>query len=124
MELKSILSISAELDRLKDAGRRNVFAASDLSGGNITISNVGNIGGTLLHPVIPPNELCIGAIGRIQRLPRLLEVNGEERFVATDMVHVSFNADHRVIDGATMARFVSLFKAYLETPSRLIVQMV
>ncbi|TPX43857.1 dihydrolipoyllysine-residue (2-methylpropanoyl)transferase [Synchytrium endobioticum] len=124
VESKSILSISKELDRLKDAGRRNALSPSDFSGGTITISNIGNVGGTLLHPVIPPNELCIGAIGRIQRLPRVVQVNGEEKVVAKDVIHVSFNADHRVIDGATMARFVSLFKAYLEAPGRMVLQMV
>ncbi|TPX32229.1 dihydrolipoyllysine-residue (2-methylpropanoyl)transferase [Synchytrium microbalum] len=123
VESKSILAIAAELDRLKDAGRRSALSPSDLSGGNITISNIGNIGGTLLHPVIVPTEVCIGAIGRVQRLPRIVEIDGEERVVGKDIVHVSWNADHRVIDGATMARFVTLWKAYLESPGRLLAEM-
>ncbi|KAJ3160691.1 hypothetical protein HDU86_000450 [Geranomyces michiganensis] len=120
---KSILEIAAELERLKNAGSSNSLAAADLADGTITLSNVGNIGGTLLHPVLVSSELCIGAIGRIQRLPRFDTVvdpvtgDKKEVVVAKEILNVSFNADHRVIDGATVARFVSVWKNYLEHPA-------
>ncbi|KAJ3172822.1 hypothetical protein HDU87_007824 [Geranomyces variabilis] len=120
---KSILEIAAELERLKVAGSSNSLAAADLADGTITLSNVGNIGGTLLHPVLVSSEVCIGAIGRIQRLPRFETVvdpetgNKKEVVVAKEILNVSFNADHRVIDGATVARFVSVWKNYLEHPA-------
>ncbi|KAJ3156517.1 hypothetical protein HDU89_004299 [Geranomyces variabilis] len=120
---KSILEIAAELERLKVAGSSNSLAAADLADGTITLSNVGNIGGTLLHPVLVSSEVCIGAIGRIQRLPRFETVvdpetgDKKEVVVAKEILNVSFNADHRVIDGATVARFVSVWKNYLEHPA-------
>jgi 2-oxoisovalerate dehydrogenase E2 component (dihydrolipoyl transacylase) len=46
-------------------------------------------------------------------------VDGIEKVVAKEIMHASFNADHRVIDGATVGRFVSLWKKYLEHPSLL-----
>ncbi|EGF81106.1 hypothetical protein BATDEDRAFT_34723 [Batrachochytrium dendrobatidis JAM81] len=120
---KSILEIAADLERLKEAGKKGSIALSDLQGGTITLSNIGNIGGTLLHPVLVTSEVCIGAIGKVQRLPRfetqIDSVTGQsvERVVAKEILNVSFNADHRVIDGATMGRFVQLWKTYLENPS-------
>ncbi|KAJ3182781.1 hypothetical protein HDU87_008120 [Geranomyces variabilis] len=120
---KSILEIAAELERLKVAGSSNSLMAADLADGTITLSNVGNIGGTLLHPVLVSSEVCIGAIGRIQRLPQFDTVvdpetgNKKEVVVAKEILNVSFNADHRVIDGATVARFVSVWKNYLEHPA-------
>jgi 2-oxoisovalerate dehydrogenase E2 component (dihydrolipoyl transacylase) len=83
------------------------------------LSNVGNIGGTALHPVLVTSEVCIGALGKVQRLPRFETVNGVETVVAKEILNVSFNADHRVIDGATVARFVKLWKSFLEHPTLL-----
>ncbi|KAI8820369.1 2-oxoacid dehydrogenases acyltransferase-domain-containing protein [Fimicolochytrium jonesii] len=123
VESKSVLDIASDLERLKESGRKGAISPSDLKDGTITLSNVGNIGGTLLHPVLVSSELCIGAIGRTQRLPRFETVvdpvtgRETERVVAKEVLNVSFNADHRVIDGATVARFVQLWKTYLEQPA-------
>lgn len=46
-------------------------------------------------------------------------VDGVEKVVAKEILHVSFNADHRVVDGATVAKFVKAWKTYIETPSLL-----
>ncbi|KAJ3332040.1 hypothetical protein HDU76_001498 [Blyttiomyces sp. JEL0837] len=119
VEQKSIFDIAQDLERLKETGKKNALGPADLSGGTFTLSNIGSIGGTYMHPVLVSTEVCIGAIGKSQRLPRFETVNGEEQLVARDIVAVSFNADHRVIDGATVARFVKLWKEYLENPALL-----
>lgn len=119
VQSKSILEIAQELERLKQSSQKpNGISSQDLQGGTITISNVGNIGGTLLHPVLVSSEVCIGAIGQVQRVPRFVGESGLE-ICAKHVLHVSFNADHRVIDGATVARFVQTWKSYLENPSLL-----
>eukprot|EP00842_Homolaphlyctis_polyrhiza_P005892 jgi/Hompol1/6303/HPOL_004946-RA len=126
---KSIFEIAAELERLKIAGAKGAIAPADLQGGTITLSNIGNIGGTVLHPVLVSSELCIGAIGKVQRLPRFEKFvdaatgREQERVVAKEILSVSFNADHRVIDGATVGRFVQLWKTYLENPATLAAQL-
>ncbi|KAI8613971.1 2-oxoacid dehydrogenases acyltransferase-domain-containing protein [Chytriomyces sp. MP71] len=112
---KSILEIAAELERLRESAKKGLSSA-DMSSGTITLSNIGTIGGTLLHPVVVTGELCIGAIGKTQRLPRFEVVDGVEKVVAKEIMNVSWNADHRVVDGATMARFVQVWKRYLEEP--------
>jgi 2-oxoisovalerate dehydrogenase E2 component (dihydrolipoyl transacylase) len=125
VESKSILEIAEELERLKNVGKKGALSQADLSGGTITLSNIGSIGGLWLHPVIVTSEVCIGAIGKIQRLPRFEYVKNpvtgvsEEKVVGKEILAVSWNADHRVVDGATMARFVQLWKSYIESPNRI-----
>lgn len=111
------MEIAADLEVLKNKGKAGQISNADLQNGTITLSNVGNIGGTTLHPVLVASEVCIGAIGKVQRLPRFETVNGVETVVSKQIINVSFNADHRVIDGATVARFVQLWKNYLEHPN-------
>ena len=78
------------------------------------MSNIGSIGGTYASPVIVVPEVAIGAIGRIQKLPRFDE---KGNVVPVQIFNISWAADHRVIDGATMANFSNLWKKYLENPS-------
>ncbi|KAJ3221547.1 hypothetical protein HDU81_010568 [Chytriomyces hyalinus] len=118
---KSIIEIAQELDRLRESAKKGLSNA-DMSGGTITLSNIGTVGGSYMHPVIVTSELCIGAIGKAQRLPRFEMVRDAsgamtEKVVAKEIMPVSWNADHRVIDGATMAKFVQLWKSYLENPA-------
>lgn len=115
----SILQIAEEIHRLQEIAKTGKFSSDDLTGGTITLSNIGNIGGTLLHPVLVSSQVCIGAVGKSSRVPRFDIVDGKEVVVAKEIMHVSFNADHRVIDGATVARFVTTFKQYLEHPALL-----
>ncbi|KAI9209080.1 2-oxoacid dehydrogenases acyltransferase-domain-containing protein [Polychytrium aggregatum] len=126
---KSILEIAAELERLKELGKKNAITPADFANGTISLSNIGTIGGTVLHPVIVSSEVCIGAIGKTTRTPRFETVKSaktgeeEEIIVAHEIMNVSWNADHRVVDGATMARFVQLWKKYLEDPALMAVEL-
>ncbi len=124
VQLKSIFEIAADLEQLKIKGQKGNLSSTDLQNGTITLSNIGSIGGTALHPVLVTSEVCIGAVGKVQRLPRYETINGVETVVAKEVMHASFNADHRVIDGATVARFVQLWKTYLETPTILAAKLI
>ena len=70
VEQKSIFEICADLEILKVKGQNGTLSNTDLQGGTFTLSNIGNVGGTALHPVLVASEVCIGALGRVQRLPR------------------------------------------------------
>ena len=115
----SIIQIAAEMERLRVKALDGSLQPVDLQGGTITLSNIGNIGGTLLHPVLVSSQVCIGAIGKSRRVPMYDIVDGVEIIAPKTVVDISFNADHRVIDGATMARFVQTWKGYLEKPDTL-----
>jgi 2-oxoisovalerate dehydrogenase E2 component (dihydrolipoyl transacylase) len=73
-----------------------------------------------MKPVILPPEVAIGAVGKIQLLPRYDE---NKQLVPRNIIQFSWSADHRVIDGATMARFSNLVKNYLEKPSTLLLEL-
>ncbi|KAG0241378.1 2-oxoacid dehydrogenases acyltransferase-domain-containing protein [Mortierella sp. GBAus27b] len=117
----SILEIASELTRLQEAGKKNAIPLADLKDGTISLSNVGMIGGTYLNPVVVTSEVAIAAVGKVQRLPRFKMIEQDdgtkaERVVAQQVVNVSWSADHRVIDGATIARFSQVWKDVIENP--------
>jgi len=109
----SILSIAQEVGGLTQAARGGVINPGELKGGTITLSNIGAIGGVSAAPIINKPEVAIAALGKIQKLPRF-DASGhlQERKIMT----VSWSGDHRVIDGATIARFNNCWKSYLENP--------
>ncbi|KAF9434478.1 hypothetical protein BGZ76_007967 [Entomortierella beljakovae] len=116
----SVLEIASELTRLQEAGKRNAIPLADLKDGTLSLSNVGMIGGTYLNPVVVTSEVAIAAVGKMQRLPRfkMIEEDGKlvERVIAQQIVNVSWSADHRVVDGATIARFSEAWKTVVENP--------
>ncbi|CAI2342134.1 unnamed protein product [Caenorhabditis sp. 36 PRJEB53466] len=119
-EQRSIFEIAQELSRLMEAGKRQQIGREDLVGGTFTLSNIGAIGGTYASPVIFPPQVAIGAIGKIERLPRF---DRHDNVIAANVIKVSWCADHRVVDGATMARFSNRWKFYLEHPSAMLAQL-
>lgn len=121
----SIFEIAGELNRLHKLGLEGKLGKDDLSGGTFSLSNIGSIGGTYAKPVLVPPEVAIGALGKIQRLPRFSSDRGpdSDRIVAKRLMMVSWSADHRVIDGATMANFSNLWKKYLENPKTMLIDL-
>jgi 2-oxoisovalerate dehydrogenase E2 component (dihydrolipoyl transacylase) len=119
VQQKTILEIAAEMNRLQADGERGLNAA-DLSDGTFTLSNIGSIGGTYTMPVILPPEVVIGGLGKVQTLPRY---NERMELVPKSIVQISWSADHRVVDGATIARFSNCWKGYLENPATMISKM-
>jgi 2-oxoisovalerate dehydrogenase E2 component (dihydrolipoyl transacylase) len=134
VESKSIFELGLELLRLQDLASRGAIPPEDFRGATITVSNIGNIGGRVLSPVIPPDTLCIVALGKAQKLPRFVpikrndegdyhvtSVTGEQHTLAAQQIMtVSFSADHRVVDGATVARFSTVWKRLLENPEAML----
>eukprot|EP00331_Platyophrya_macrostoma_P025242 CAMPEP_0176456458 /NCGR_PEP_ID=MMETSP0127-20121128/31299_1 /TAXON_ID=938130 /ORGANISM="Platyophrya macrostoma, Strain WH" /LENGTH=447 /DNA_ID=CAMNT_0017846419 /DNA_START=48 /DNA_END=1391 /DNA_ORIENTATION=+ len=118
VENKSIFDLTVEINALIETGKKNAFKPSDFQGGTFTLSNIGSIGATYTKPVIFPPQVAIGAIGKLQKIPRFDE---NDNVVKANIINVSWSADHRVVDGATMVRFNNLFKAYLENPALMLV---
>ncbi|XP_022064769.1 lipoamide acyltransferase component of branched-chain alpha-keto acid dehydrogenase complex, mitochondrial [Acanthochromis polyacanthus] len=120
VQLLSVLEIAQELNRLQTLGAAGQLGAADLSGGTFTLSNIGSIGGTYAKPVILPPEVAIGALGKIQVLPRF---DAAGQVVRAHIMQVSWSADHRIIDGATMCRFSNLWRDYLENPASMVLDL-
>ncbi|KAL1894629.1 hypothetical protein Cpir12675_003568 [Ceratocystis pirilliformis] len=119
---QSVVSIASEVARLQALGLQGKLSPRDLQGGTITVSNIGSIGGTYVSPVIVDKEVAILGIGRMRKVPAFGGEDGKS-IVEKCVCNFSWSADHRVIDGATMARAGDLVKKLVEEPELLMVQM-
>lgn len=117
---KTIIEIALELNKLQEKGSNGQLGLQDISGGTFTLSNIGIVGGTYTKPVILPPQVSIGALGKIQVLPRF---DSEGNVVKAHILTASWSADHRIIDGVTMARFSNYLKNYLENPYTLLLDL-
>lgn len=118
----NILTIAKELTRLQKAAFAGKLTPQDLSGGTITVSNIGNIGGTYLSPVIVDKEVAILGIGRMRAVPAF-ESEDTERVVRKHVTNFSWSADHRVVDGATMARAAEVVRNVVEEPDVMVMHL-
>ncbi|KAI0447914.1 2-oxoacid dehydrogenase acyltransferase [Xylaria telfairii] len=117
---KNLLSIASELVELQSRAAAGKLSLQDLSGGTITVSNIGNIGGTYLSPVIVEKEVAILGIGRMRTVPAFGE---DDQVVKKQVCNFSWSADHRVIDGATMARAADVVRQIVEEPDSMILHL-
>ena len=99
---KGLLEIARELADLSEKARAGKLAPGDMQGSTFTISSLGGIGGTAFTPIINAPEVAILGVSRSATNPVW---NGSE-FVPRLMLPLSLSYDHRVIDGATAARFI------------------
>ena len=119
VEQKSILELAAEIAEVTERTRAGRPQLSDLQGGTFTITSVGNIGGRFATPIINHPEVAILGVNQIHDRPMV--VDGQ--VVPRKMMYLSPSFDHRIIDGAVAARFVSALKARLENPASLLLEL-
>lgn len=130
----SILTIAAELARLQALAAAGRLSPQDMSGGTITVSNIGSIGGTYCSPVIVDGQVAILGVGRMRDVPDVARVGGgggggkggsdswEVRGVK-NVCNFSWSADHRVVDGATMARAAGVVRSLVEEPDVMVMHL-
>jgi 2-oxoisovalerate dehydrogenase E2 component (dihydrolipoyl transacylase) len=112
---KGIVETSREIARLGEAARSGRAKPQDLTGGTITVTNVGTFGAEFGTPIINHPEAAILALGVVE--PRALVVDGEVQ--ARPAVTLSLSFDHRVMDGAEAGRALKALADLLESPFRL-----
>jgi 2-oxoisovalerate dehydrogenase E2 component (dihydrolipoyl transacylase) len=115
-----VASIAAELNRLQSLAVTGRLSSKDLGGGTITVSNIGNIGGTYVSPVIVEKEVAILGMGKMRTIPAFDE-NGV--VVKKQICNFSWSADHRIIDGATMARAAEVVRSFVEDPDSMVMYL-
>ncbi|XP_012573398.1 lipoamide acyltransferase component of branched-chain alpha-keto acid dehydrogenase complex, mitochondrial isoform X2 [Cicer arietinum] len=116
----SILEITKELARLQQLASDNKLTSEDICGGTITLSNIGAIGGKFGSPLLNLPEVSIIAIGRIQKVPQFTD---DGNVYPASLMTVNIGADHRVLDGATVARFCNEWKKLIENPELLMLHL-
>ncbi len=114
---KGIGQISREIKEMAARAREKKLQPEEYTGATFSISNLGMFGIEQFTAIINPPEAAIFAIG--SAAPKAVVRNGE--IVIKNIMNVTMSCDHRVIDGATGARFLQTFKQMLENPVLMLV---
>ncbi len=109
VDKKGVLQIARETAALAQAAREGKLKLADIQGGCFTVSSLGGVGGTAFTPIINAPEVAILGLSRVARKP----VWRDGAFVPRLMLPLSLSYDHRVIDGALAARFITSLGAML-----------
>jgi pyruvate dehydrogenase E2 component (dihydrolipoamide acetyltransferase) len=115
-EEKGLAAISSEVKSLAERARTKKLKPMEFEGGTFAISNLGMFGIESFTGVINPPHAGILAVGAGEKK---VVVNGDKMEIATVMM-VTMSCDHRVIDGATGARFLEAFKRFIEEPAAML----
>jgi pyruvate dehydrogenase E2 component (dihydrolipoamide acetyltransferase) len=115
-ETKGLAAISNEVKELAVKAKDKKLKPQEYEGGGFSVSNLGMFGIKSFTSIINPPQSCIIAVGA-----------GEERAIVVDgkieiatMMTVTMSCDHRVVDGATGAKFLQTFKQFIEEPASML----
>jgi pyruvate dehydrogenase E2 component (dihydrolipoamide acetyltransferase) len=114
---KSLSQIASEIRELAGRARTRKLKPEEYTGATFSISNLGMLGIDEFTAVINPPEAAILAVGAVTPRP----VVRKNEIVVRQIMRVTMSCDHRVIDGATGAKFLQTFKKILENPLYLVV---
>ncbi|MFV0388671.1 MAG: pyruvate dehydrogenase complex dihydrolipoamide acetyltransferase [Pyrinomonadaceae bacterium] len=114
---KGFVQISNEIRELATRARDKKLQPEEYTGATFSISNLGMFGIKEFTAIINPPEAAILAVGGAEEVPVVR--NGA--IVSRKIMHVTMSCDHRVVDGATGAKFLQTFKAMLENPAMMLV---
>ncbi len=116
---KSLVELAAEIAELAERARRRELSLQELQGATCTITNIGPLGGVFATPIIPLPQLAIVGLHTIKERP--VVYRGE--IAIRKMMYLSVSFDHRWIDGAQAARFMTDLVRLVETPGLLMARM-
>jgi pyruvate dehydrogenase E2 component (dihydrolipoamide acetyltransferase) len=103
VDQKGIVALAKELAEVSEKARKKQLTPLDMQGGCFSISSLGGIGGTAFTPIINAPEVAILGVSKSSHQP----VYQDGQFVPRLMLPLSLSYDHRVIDGAEGARFIT-----------------
>lgn len=115
---KSVVQIAKEIEDLSTRAKENKMDISELKGSSFTITNYGSIGGLFGIPIINYPESAILGLGRIVKKP----IVRDDEIVIGRVLPLSLSYDHRVIDGASGVRFISILVKLLSDPEVLLLK--
>jgi pyruvate dehydrogenase E2 component (dihydrolipoamide acetyltransferase) len=109
----SLMELAGQSRELIEKAQRKKLLPLDYEGGTFTVSNLGTLGVDNFVAIINPPQCAILAVGRVA--PRV--VADEEGMMIRSMMTATLSADHRIVDGASAARFLTQVKGLLENPA-------
>ncbi len=116
-QAKSLLEISLEVKDLAQRARSKKLSPDEFNGGTITVSNLGAYGINSFDAIINPPQAMILSVGGIVKKP---VVDNDGKIVAGARMDVGISCDHRVVDGAVGASYLSELKKRLENPASIL----
>ncbi|MCT8997323.1 2-oxo acid dehydrogenase subunit E2 [Chelativorans intermedius] len=117
VDRKGIWQIAAEIADLAARAQNRKVTAKEMGGASTTITNLGGIGGSAFSPIVNPPEVSILGITRTETVP----VWDGEAFKPVPMVPLHLSYDHRVINGAEAARFMTHLVGLIADPRRIMI---
>jgi pyruvate dehydrogenase E2 component (dihydrolipoamide acetyltransferase) len=115
-ETKGLVEISNEVKDLANRAKDKKLKPQEYEGGGFSVSNLGMFGIKSFTSIINPPQSCIIAVGAGEQRPIVVDGKIE---IAT-MMTVTMSCDHRVVDGATGAKFLQTLKQYIEEPASML----
>jgi pyruvate dehydrogenase E2 component (dihydrolipoamide acetyltransferase) len=115
-DLKPLLTLSQEIRTLAARARSGKVRPEDVEGSTFTVSNLGMFNVDHFIAIINPPEAAILAVGSVRETP----VVRDGQIVPGKLMQVTLSADHRVTDGAEGARWLEIFRSFMEQPMRLV----
>jgi pyruvate dehydrogenase E2 component (dihydrolipoamide acetyltransferase) len=119
VQAKGMLQLASELSEMAERTRGGKVKSEELRGSTFSITNAGNIGGTLATPIINFPDVGILGVHRIVKRPGVVEAPEGDRIEVRQYMNLSISVDHRLVDGATAARFLVHMRQLLENPGLL-----
>jgi pyruvate dehydrogenase E2 component (dihydrolipoamide acetyltransferase) len=111
----NLLGLSRRIGELAARARDGSLSADDLSGGTFTLTNTGSRGVLFDTPILVPGQVAILGTGAIVERPVVARhSDGQRVIVVRSMAHLALTYDHRLVDGADAARFLTFVKERLE----------
>ncbi|WAO92388.1 Dihydrolipoamide acetyltransferase component of pyruvate dehydrogenase complex [Fusarium falciforme] len=121
----SIISLAAEIERLSALARDGRLSPDSMKGATMLVSNIGSIGGQVVAPIILSPMVMILAVGRSQKVPAFeTGEDGTRQLIEKEQAVFSWSADHRVLDGATVARCAEEMAFWLENANMMGLSLV
>jgi len=110
----NLVGLTKQVNLLADNARNNKLQPGDIQGGTFTLTNVGTFGSLMGTPIINQPQVAILAVGAIKKRPVVIETKEGDTIGIRHMMYLSMSYDHRIIDGALGATFLSAVAAELQ----------
>ncbi|HEY0676738.1 MAG TPA: dihydrolipoamide acetyltransferase family protein [Chitinophagaceae bacterium] len=113
-DMLNLVGLTKQVNNLANSARNNKLRPDDTAGGTFTLTNVGSFGSIMGTPIINQPQVAIMAVGAIKKRPVVIETDQGDSIAIRHMMYLSMSYDHRIIDGALGATFLTAVAKELE----------
>jgi pyruvate dehydrogenase E2 component (dihydrolipoamide acetyltransferase) len=115
----SLKALAQEVQQKAQQARAGALSKAQVTGGTFTVTSIGGYGGLIGVPIINAPEVAILAVNQVRKKP---VVNANNEIVVGDVLMLTLTVDHRVVDGALAAQFMTRLRQWLEHPASLLLE--